>query len=77
MLGEGWAWDDDATVLALAAAKAASGSVELTAGAPDEIDLMLDDEAWTGGGDESDGESDDGEEGEEGEEESEGEGEEE
>ena len=42
---------------------------------PDEIDLMLDDEAWTGGGDESDEESDDGEEGEE--EESEGEGEEE
>ena len=77
MLGEGWAWDDDATVLALAAAKAAAGSVELTAGAPDEIDLMLDDEAWTGGGDESDEESDDGEEGEEGEEESEGEGEEE
>ena len=50
-------------------------SVELTAGAPDEIDLMLDGEAWTGGGDESDDESDDGEEGEE--EESEGEGEEE
>ena len=77
MLGEGWAWDDDATVLALAAAKAAAGSVELTAGAPDEIDLMLDDEAWTGGGDESEDESDDGEEVEEGEEESEGEGEEE